>query len=305
MSNHLYSGIKIFESPLFGLTSDNNLALTLDIGLKKLRDWSNTDDSKLYTIRDEINHQNNKIRQIEIPCIQLKRVQKVISNILHQVAKPSYLFCPVHKKSSIDNAIVHRGHREIRKIDIKSYYQSTKRKKVYYFFFEKMQCSKSVSNILASITTIHDHLPTGSPSSPILSYYAHSEMWDMIYDLVTNSDCLMSLYMDDLTVSGKKITRGLMWEIEKIIYSNGLKCHKKKQVVNRSVEVTGVIVSGNTLTLPNRKHLKIRNYRMALQQEKDFTKREEINKKLTGSLAESKKIDGVNAINTQILDDIK
>ena len=228
MSNHLRSGITMFESQLFGLTSDNNLARTLEIGLKKLRELSNKDDNKLYTIRDEINHHTNKIRQIEVPCIQLKRIQKVISNILHQIEKPPYLFCPVHKKSSIDNAIVHLGHREIKKIDIKSYYQSTKRKKVYYFFFEKMQCSKSVSNILASITTIHDHLPTGSPSSPILSYYAHSEMWDMIYDLVTNSHCLMSLYMDDLTVSGEKIPRGLMWEIEKIIYSNSLKCHKKR-----------------------------------------------------------------------------
>ena len=96
------------------------------------------------------------------------------------------------------------------KIDIKSYFTSSTSKRVYYYFHTILKWSPDVSGILTKLTTYNEYLPTGSPSSPRLAYYAYREMWDRIYRLARKSNYLMTVYIDDFLVQDKKVES--LWE---------------------------------------------------------------------------------------------
>jgi hypothetical protein len=56
-----------------------------------------------------------------------------------------------------------------------------------------------------------------------------------------------------------------MWAIKRAIHGAGLKYHKEKHFVDRPAEVTGVIISGDSLKVPNRQLKKLNEARAALR----------------------------------------
>jgi hypothetical protein len=118
-----------------------------------------------------------------------------------------------------------------------------------------------VAGILTKLLTVKDHLPTGSPSSPILAYFAYVDMWDEVNEIIEDANCKLSSYIDDVTISGQNIPNKLIWEVEKKIYSNGLSINrskKKRYSGKQTRQVTGVIITPQgEMRLPNRQHLKI------------------------------------------------
>lgn len=109
-----------------------------------------------------------------------------------------------------------------------------------------------------------DHLPTGSPLSPILSYFAFYEVWNAIARLARERGLILTVYIDDVTVSGTHVRAKDIWEIKRLIHACGLRYHKEKAYVDRPSEITGVIVTASTLRTPNRQHRKLHLARRAL-----------------------------------------
>jgi retron-type reverse transcriptase len=258
-------GYDINQSPFYYLRSKKKLASLLYIsesGLKILTQIEN-----LYLERDLKSH-TGKIRHIEEPKRKLKFVQKRIQVILNRIKLPEYIYAPGQGKSYIMNAHVHLNNRVVRTLDITAYFPSTQAIHVYYFFHAIMKCSPDVAGIITKLLTLNNHLPTGSPSSPILSYFSHIEMWNTIFQLVKDADCKLTVYMDDVAISGDEVSGHLIWEIKKQFHQAGLHSNikKEKHYINKQYcEVTGVIIrNGIGLTIPNRQHLKTHKIRRKL-----------------------------------------
>ena len=60
--------------------------------------------------------------------------------------------------------------------------------------------SPDVAKLLSDITTLN-YIPTGSPSSQILAYFAYEEMFINMFNVSQEFNCKMTLYVDDLTFS--------------------------------------------------------------------------------------------------------
>jgi Reverse transcriptase (RNA-dependent DNA polymerase) len=243
-------------SPLYRMPSKRKLSTLLGISISDLGHLSGPDH--LYS-HFPVKKKDGTSRLVDNPRDQLKRVQRRLADLLGRVIPPDVLFCPVKGRSYVDNAAHHRGGRVVHCLDIKKYFPSTTRRRVYWFFNSVLDCPPDVATILARIACCDDHLATGSPLSPILAYYAHVDVWQKVARLAGVHDCKLSIYIDDVTVSGRHVPTTLLWEIKQAIHGSGLRYHKEKRSVDRSCEVTGVVLRAGRLCVPNRQHKKLRN----------------------------------------------
>jgi retron-type reverse transcriptase len=259
------------QSPLYRLKSRSKLAEILCLSIDQL-DFLNS-SKNLYFRREKV-CAGGKSRCIEEPKQELKDVHKQIQCLLGKIKLPEYIYglgenrCPVH------NAKAHANSYSISTLDIEKFFPSVPKRRVYWFFHKIMECSRQVSGTLASILSVDDHLPTGSPSSPLLSYFSYIDMWKSINDTVTDSNCIVTFYIDDITISGDHIPKGLIWEVRKIIHGHGLRVNlsKCKTVVNSpAFEVTGVLINKKKgLMLPNR------HYRKVYEEKRRISKKESL-----------------------------
>jgi hypothetical protein len=276
------------QSPFFRLGKKSKLAILLQMECSQLVELSNADD--LYREWDQ-KKDNGKIRRIESPEKRLAQVQKRIENVLSRIALPDFLFCPVKGKSYINNARQHVDGIEVRCLDVADYFPSTLSRRVFWFFHSVMECSRDVAGILTSLATYKGHLPTGSPLSPLMSFYAHYNMWLSIYGLAKAAGCIITVYMDDLTISGPKVPNRLMWEIKKKINQNGLQSHKEKRFTGgQACEVTGVILDRGKLKLPHRQHKKMYELRREIRVTPKAAEVELLSRKLRGRIAQASQI---------------
>lgn len=273
------------KSPLYEIKTKKRLAKLLNLNLDDLIELTFLDYP--YSGYEKTNKGSGKKRYIEEPCKPLKRVQVRIDSLLSRIKVPDYLHSPAKHKPFVTNANVHRESNTMMKIDIKSYFPSSTSKRVYYYFHSTMKCSPDVSGILTKLTTHNEYLPTGSPSSPRLAYYAYMEMWDKIYYLAKKSNYLMTVYIDDLCISGETVSRELFWEVKKIIHSFGLRYHKEKVYHTQPFKVTGVIIYRNQLDVPNKHLQKIKHLKFTMSNESEGQNRQKIYIKLQGCVAYS------------------
>lgn len=174
-----------------------------------------------------------KTRQISEPEPRLKKLQSRIAKHLSCIQPEAYLFCPAKGRNYIDNARFHSGSRMIRSLDIRKYFPSTTEENVYHFFRSVMLCGKNIAHALAKIATHNGRLPLGSPLSPILAHYTHYDVWEGISSICVSNGLKLSIYADDVTVSGHYVSERLFWEIKKIIFSSGLRYHKERLAIDR------------------------------------------------------------------------
>lgn len=276
------------QSPFYRLSSKKKLAKLLNISQDTLNELEQSES--LYE-EIEITEDGKKPRIIEKPKPQLKQVQKRIANLLSRIETPEYLFCPAKKRSNISNAKQHANNSVICKLDIQAYFPSTESWRVNKFFHQKMLCAVDIAYILTALSTYKGHLPTGSPASPILSYYTYLDMWDAIKKIVCEASCILTVYMDDLTISGQKIPDKLMWQIKQKIHLFGLKYHKEKCYNAQIRQITGVIIRDKELRLPNKKHLKIHELRRKLEVETNPEQRAKLRQKIQGLEAYARQLD--------------
>jgi hypothetical protein len=96
-----------------------------------------------------------------------------------------------------------------------------------------------------------------------LAYFAHYDIWEAIAHVAKSNGLTLTVYIDDVTISGSRVPKKVMWEIEKIIYASGLRYHKEKCYFDRPAEITGVLVNNDKLNAPNRQHKKLHQAKLA------------------------------------------
>lgn len=232
-----------------------------------------------------------KLRDVQEPRGSLRPIHARIKRLLSRIEPPDFLFCPVKQRSYVENAAVHLGARQVRKLDVKTYFPSTPEHRVYWFFHSVVECEKDVASMLAKLLTVHGHLATGSTVSPILSFFAFYDMWYNISDIAKSSDCKLSVYMDDVTISGDTVTDKTIWEVQKQIHSRGLIYHKERNFRGGIAEVTGVLLRDGKTLIPNRQHQKAHLTRVELRETDDIDRAVSLDQRLTGLKSQRKQIE--------------
>ncbi len=246
----------IEQSCLYKLSSRKKLAKILFTSERCLESLANVENR--YS-SFEMPKSNGGSRTIEAPYDNLKAIQKRIAVLLQRIEAPDYLMAPVRGRSYVHNAAAHIGSRAFCLLDIEDYFPSCTDKRVFWFFNKRMLCSPDAASILTKLTTFHGHLPQGSPCSPIIAYFAYVDMWEGINNIISGSSCRLSIYADDITISGDTVYERDVWAIKQTLYRHGHRYSRKKErrLVDKVADITGVIVSGNYLLLPNRQHKKL------------------------------------------------
>jgi len=234
---------------------------------------------------------NENNRLLEKPNYELKQLQRRLLNKLYQIEFPKYVFSGVKGKSAYDNAIQHLNSNYMLKLDMSKFFPNTHRNKVYHFFLDKLKMSPDVAKICTDITTINygetdiqiedevteylkkkhikitNHLPSGTPTSQILSYLANLDMFNEIVEYCKKHKISCSIYVDDITIS---TSRNISFEEEKqlklIIKKYGQKISKNKTIRynnNEFKKVTGFVISPkHKLVIANKTRQKIK-YKLA------------------------------------------
>jgi len=204
-----------------------------------------------------------EMRSIQSPNRDLKTIQKRILKLLQKIERPNWLISGEKGKSYIDNGKAHLDAKYALTVDIKSFYGNCSREYVYSFFHERMQMDGDVAGIITDIVTYQNGIPTGTPTSQMIAYYAYEDMFNEISKVANKYNCTFTLYVDDMSFSstGYFKHKTLISEIDIILrkYGHKLKSSKIKYYgKHQSKIITGTVVTqNNTLKVPNRNQKKI------------------------------------------------
>lgn len=302
---HSFSARDFTQSPFYKLRTRRRLAEILQTRAPSLQALINKPE--LYVRRYKHKHEDDvwlktppkeseasSYRAIDIPDPRLKTHQARIADLLGRIAPPPYLFSPVKGRSYVENAARHKGARAFWLLDIADYFPSCSANNVARFFSCHMLCAPDVTAMLTRITTLSGSLPQGSPCSPALAFYSNYEMWEDIDLLVARSGCTLSVYADDVTISGETVPGALIWEIKQRVRRQGLRIKKEKELSQRDApaDITGVIVRGDRTLLPNRQHHKLARLREERQRTRDPVARAALERKIAGRIAQRRQVEG-------------
>lgn len=231
----------------------------------------------------------DKKRLLEKPSEELKKIQRNILYKLYQLDFPQYVFSGIKGRSAFGNAIYHINCKYMLKLDMSKFFPNTHRNNIYEFFKDKLKMSSDVSSICTDIGTVNyekedveidyevydflkrkkikntNHLPSGTPTSQILSYLANIDMFDKIIEYTKKHKLQCSIYVDDITISSSNryITKKEESEIKRIIKKHKHNLSKEKTIrysVNEFKKVTGFVIDpNNRLVIPNKIKSKIKN----------------------------------------------
>lgn len=242
------------QSPFYKCTTKKRLAEILRADLKEIRKIiREIENSKAY-----FPSQGKNGRSTLGPKKELKLIQKRINNLLTRIEIPEWVHGGIKKKSIQTNAGTHKNSNVFLQLDIKRFYNNCTREKVFQFFYSKLRTSSDVAKVMADLTTYRNQLVTGSPSSSYLSFLVYEEMFIKINQLVIDRGMIMTLYIDDITISGGNRIENLSSftdSINKVLKKNGHQLNARKtsyREVTKHPIITGVSISPDgKIKVPN------------------------------------------------------
>jgi RNA-directed DNA polymerase len=214
----------------------------------------------------------NGKRKLEAPWGLLKKKQRWLNRHLQAYylqVKPqaAHGFVALPKGENqlanvVQNALPHVGKRHLLNIDLKDFFQNISAKRVYALFKGPyFQFSDQVAIALSLLSTYEGHLPTGAPSSPVLSNWICLELDQALEAHCASHGMTYTRYADDLTFSRDlHFSRDDVEAIVTLIEQHDFKINRRKMRLtgpNRQQQVTGLVVN-QRLSIDRRQLKKIR-----------------------------------------------
>lgn len=297
------SGYGLTDSPLYRMRSRAKLAKLLRVSPEALASIASRND--LYVRRwkhKKLEHWlkvapsldvKDQYRPIDIPDPSLKSLQARIADLLSRIEPPDFLFSPVKGRSYVENAARHVDGTAFWLLDVADYFPSCTANNVARFFARDLQCSPDVTAVLVHIATLNGCLPQGSPCSPALAYYSYRHMWLAVAKLVKDGGCTLSLYADDITVSGPVVRKALIWEVKKLVHSNGLRLKVSKEVslIAAPADITGVIIKDGKTHLPNRQLKRLAELKQERERATNPKVKARLDNQLAGRIAQRRQVE--------------
>lgn len=234
---------------LYGISTLSELAEILDFPIRNLIE----ETQKGY--RSYFVQGKTKKRLIEEPNMILKSVLKDLKEILFEMFDcPKYNKCWAGGNNYI-NAQVHAGHHAYVTTDISSFFTNSRAHYVRKFFQDKLNISGEALDMLVQMCTYRGHIPTGAPTSSILAFLSHKDLFDEIAEYMAQRDITFTLYVDDITLSAKHgITREEIKFIKSVLKRHKLeiKPEKTKFYSYKKAMITGFYVTqGGKISVPD------------------------------------------------------
>lgn len=196
-------------------------------------------------------------RIIQEPEPILKSLQKQLNYYFqgyYLMLKPKevtgFVINPFYINKSInivENAKFHVGKKHLMNIDIKDFFSSVKASKLKYVFTEYFGYNNQIATAFTLLTSYKGCLPTGAPTSPVLSNFVCLNMDMELKAYCKRNNLAYSRYADDLSFSSnEKICADTILDIISIINYNGYEINKRKFRINASntrQTVTGITVN--------------------------------------------------------------
>jgi len=243
------------DSVFFKLKSKKKLAETLRTTIPELK--ALTDDRNYNCYEDT---STGKPRMIEHPLGSLEVIHTRIASLICRIQQPDYMHSGIKRRSHISNAQMHVGRFPILATDLQSFFQRTTIEAVFSFFYKTLQCSPDVAHILSELCTYGGHIPTGSRISMPLAFWANYPMFTQLSTLAKSRGITMTVFVDDLTFSGNKVSRQFRQQVGKIISAHSHTMHPTKTRLygpDETKVITGVAVSKDGVKVANRHHAAI------------------------------------------------
>lgn len=234
---------------LYGISTLSELAEILDFPIKSLIDATKK-GYRSYQVQGK-----TKKRLIEEPNVILKLLLKDLKEILFEMFDcPKYNKCWAGGNNYI-NAQVHAGQHAFVTTDISSFFTNSKARYVRKFFRNKLNISGEALDMLVQMCTYRGHIPTGAPTSSILAFLSHKDLFDEISEYMAQRDITFTLYVDDITLSAKHgITREEIKFIKSVLKRHKLeiKPEKTKFYSYKKAMITGFYVTqGGKISVPD------------------------------------------------------
>ena len=279
-------------SPLYKLSNKRRLAELLKIEPTILQALA----ASQLTGQHRIFSDKKTGRFITEPRDKLAIVHKNLLGLLKRIIQPHYAHSAIKGRSYKTNAEAHKKAGNVLKIDIQKFFPSVKFHHIHAFFSAELKCSPDIATILTKLCTVQTycyglHLPTGSCISPLLSLMVNRRMFDEIQALVSAQSCQFTVYVDDITISGKNATRELLTQVSTRIHTRGYKYHKIKVTQDKPALITGLIVHKGNLHLPFKREKKIRKLLEALPLIQTPSEKTKALSSLVGRLSEAEQLD--------------
>ena len=184
---------------LYGISTLPRLAEILDFPVKSLIEASQKGYRSYYV------QGKSKKRLIEEPNTILKLLLKDLKEILFEMFD-----CAEYNKcwsggNNYRNVQAHAGQHAYVTTDISSFFTNSKARYVRKFFRNKLNITGEALNMLVQMCTYRGHIPTGAPTSSILAFLSHKDLFDEIAEYMSKRDITFTLYVDDITLSAKQI----------------------------------------------------------------------------------------------------
>lgn len=207
-------------------------SLSNHLGLSKRIVYVLSKKSKNYYRRFYLEKKNGTRRTIHSPSYSMKLVQRwILKEILEKL--PVSELAMAYKKGNNSgiksNAEIHKNNLYLLELDLKDFFPSIKRDKVY-FLFKNLGYNSLISNIFANFCTLDGRLPQGGVCSPYISNLLCTKLDNRIKTLCAKRDITYTRYADDLTFScdNKAILNKNLELIKKIISDEGFSINNSK-----------------------------------------------------------------------------
>lgn len=227
---------------LYGISTLAELAEILDSPVKSIIEASQKGYRSYYV------QGKSKKRLIEEPNVILKLLLKDLKEILLEICNcPKYNMCWLGGNNYI-NAQAHAGQHAFVTTDISSFFTNSKACYVRKFFKNKLNISGEALDILVQMCTYRGHIPTGAPTSSILAFLAHKDLFDEIAQHMEEKDITFTLYVDDITLSAKHGISGKKIKFIKSVLKKHkleIKPEKTKFFSYKKAMITGFYLTQN------------------------------------------------------------
>lgn len=206
-------------------------------------------------------------RDVQKPKGNLLKIHNRMLRLLKHVQVPSYMQAALSGTSYRKNAELHVHGDYVATLDIKSFFESTCRSRIYSFFESRLECPGDIADTYSRLVACDDSLPTGSPLSPLMSFYANDRLFEDINCLAVTHGLVFTCYVDDLTFSGQFIDYKFLRSVESLVRSYGHKIASRKTKLFKpgsTKHVTGVVLIDNKVAVPSSRFKKLRMINSAI-----------------------------------------
>ena len=244
------------KSPLYRLRNRRKLAELLHL---ESRYFSTLHDFEYNEF--EKRKPDGGTRYFAEPPYELKKIQRKIHKLLQRIETPEWVKAGKSNESYVTNCNVHLRAKYMRTMDISKFYDSVQYKYIYEMFANKFCMETDIARLMAKLVTYNRRLPTGSPSSQLIIYWAYSDMFDEIYRIAEKYNCKFSLYVDDMTFSAEQdIPYEMREAVAVVLKKYGLHAKRSKDHYYKPKDLkiaTGCGIKDEQLVVLNHQRLKV------------------------------------------------